>query len=81
VKPKLAPIAVIGETGFVGTVRPSVPSSIKELIACDRLNPVKLNFGSGWTGGATHLIAGAAGEIKPRPWHCSDCSETLEISS
>ncbi len=52
----VAPIALIGETGFVVTLHPSVPiKSIKELIAYDKANPGKLNYGSGGTGSATHL--------------------------
>src|SRR6185503_1036512 len=54
----VAPIALIGETGFVVTLHPSVPvTSVKELIAYDKANPGKLNFGSGGTGSATHLTA------------------------
>jgi tripartite-type tricarboxylate transporter receptor subunit TctC len=52
----VAPIALIGETGFVVTLHPSVPvKSIKELIAYDKANPGKLNYGSGGTGSAIHL--------------------------
>jgi tripartite-type tricarboxylate transporter receptor subunit TctC len=52
----VAPIALLGETSFVVTVHPSSPvTSIKELIAYDKANPGKLNFGSGGTGGAIHL--------------------------
>jgi tripartite-type tricarboxylate transporter receptor subunit TctC len=54
----VAPITLIGETGFVVTLHPSVPvTSVKELIAYDKANPGKLNFGSGGTGSATHLTA------------------------
>jgi tripartite-type tricarboxylate transporter receptor subunit TctC len=52
----VAPIALIGEAGFVVTLHPSVPvKSIKELIAYDKANPGKLNYGSGGTGSAIHL--------------------------
>ena len=52
----VAPIALIGETGNVVTLHPSVPiKSIKELIAYDKANPGKLNYGSGGAGGDTHL--------------------------
>ena len=52
----VAPIALIGETGSMATVHPSVPvTSIKELIAYDKVNPGKLNYGSGGTGTAVHL--------------------------
>jgi tripartite-type tricarboxylate transporter receptor subunit TctC len=50
------PIALIGETGFVVTLHPSVPvKSIKELIAYDKANPGKLNYGSAGTGTTNHL--------------------------
>ena len=49
----VAPIALIGENGLVVTLHPSVPvTSIKELIAYDKANPGKLNYGSSGTGGA-----------------------------
>jgi len=52
----ITPIALIGETGFVVGMHPSVPiKSIKELIAYDKANPGKLNYGSTGTGGITHL--------------------------
>jgi tripartite-type tricarboxylate transporter receptor subunit TctC len=52
----VAPIALIGETGFIVTLHPSVPvKSIKELIAYDKANPGKLNYGSSGTGGINHL--------------------------
>ena len=52
----VAPIALIGESGFVVTLQPSIPvTSIKELVAYDKANPGKLNYGSSGTGGTTHL--------------------------
>src|SRR6185503_6683144 len=54
----VSPIAMIGESGFVVTLHPSVPvKSIKELIAYDKANPGKLNYGSGGAGSASHLAA------------------------
>jgi tripartite-type tricarboxylate transporter receptor subunit TctC len=53
----VAPIALIGETGLVMTLHPSVPvKSVKELIAYDQANPGKLNYGSAGTGSITHLV-------------------------
>jgi tripartite-type tricarboxylate transporter receptor subunit TctC len=52
----VAPIALIGDAGHLVTLHPSVPvTSIKELIAYDKGNPGKLNYGSGGTGGDIHL--------------------------
>jgi tripartite-type tricarboxylate transporter receptor subunit TctC len=52
----VAPIVLIGETGFIVAVHPSVPvKSIKELIAYDKANPGKLGYGTGGTGSTTHL--------------------------
>ena len=52
----VAPIALIGESGFVVALHPSIPvTSIKELISHDKANPGKLNYGSSGIGGATHL--------------------------
>ena len=52
----VAPIALIGEAASLVTLHPSVPvTSIKELIAYDKANPAKLNYGSGGTGSAIHL--------------------------
>lgn len=56
----IRPIVLIGETGLVCSVHPSVTvKSVKELIAHARANPGKLNFGSAGTGGLGHL----AGEL------------------
>ena len=53
----VTPIALIGETGFVASLQPSIPvKSIKELIAYDKANPGKLNYGTGGTGSAIHLV-------------------------
>lgn len=52
----VTPVALIGESGFLVTLQPSVPvTSIKELIAYDKASPGKLNYGSGGTGTANHL--------------------------
>jgi tripartite-type tricarboxylate transporter receptor subunit TctC len=54
----VAPILLIGETGFLVTLHPSVPvTSIKELIAYDKANPGKLNYGSAGAGSGSHLGA------------------------
>lgn len=56
----IRPIVLVGETGLVCQVHPSVPvKSVKELIAYAKANPSKLNFGSAGTGGLGHL----AGEL------------------
>ena len=52
----VAPIGLVGETGFVVVVHPSLPvKSIKELIAYDKASPGKINYGSAGTGGITHI--------------------------
>jgi len=54
----VAPIALMGENGLVVALHPSVPvTSTKELIAYDKANPGKLNYGSSGTGGAIHLAS------------------------
>ncbi len=50
------PITLLGEAPLVITLHPSVPAkSIKELIALDKGSPGKLNYGTGGSGGSTHL--------------------------
>src|SRR5712675_698192 len=50
------PITLIAYTYQVLLAHPSVPfSTLKELIAYDKANPGKLNYGSAGTGSATHL--------------------------
>ena len=56
----ISPIILIGTTGLLVSMHPSVPiKTIKELIAYARANPGKMNFGSAGTGGLGHL----AGEL------------------
>ena len=53
----IAPIALIGETGNMIALHPSLAiRSISDLIASDKAAPGKLNYGSTGTGGFTHLI-------------------------
>src|ERR1035437_199923 len=52
----ITPIALIGESGFMVALHPSVPAkSIKELIALAKAKPNSLNYASTGTGGITHL--------------------------
>jgi len=52
----ITPISLIGDTGFMVSLHPSVPAkSIKELIALAKAKPGALNYGSTGTGGITHL--------------------------
>lgn len=52
----IQPIILIGETGLVVTMHPTVPvKSIKDFIADAKANPAKYNFGSAGTGGLGHL--------------------------
>ncbi len=56
----ITPVILIGTTGLIMTVHPTVAiKSLKELIADARANPAKYNFGSAGTGGLGHL----AGEL------------------
>ena len=49
-------LVMIGDTGFVAALHPSVPvKTVPELIAHAKANPDKLNFASTGTGGITHL--------------------------
>jgi tripartite-type tricarboxylate transporter receptor subunit TctC len=51
-------IALIGETGFLVSLHPTVPiKTVKELIDYAKSNPQKLNYGSTGTGGITHLAS------------------------
>lgn len=52
----IQPIALIGTTGLVLLVHPSVPAkSVSEFVSYAKANPGKLNFGSAGTGGLGHL--------------------------
>lgn len=52
----IQPIILMGTTGLVFTVHPSVPvKSVKELIAHAKANPGRLNYGSVGTGSINHL--------------------------
>src|SRR4051812_3209749 len=52
----VTPIALIGDTGFLVSVHPSVAAkNIQELIALAKAKPGSLNFASTGTGGITHL--------------------------
>jgi tripartite-type tricarboxylate transporter receptor subunit TctC len=54
----IAPISLLGETGFLVSLHPSLPvKNVKELIAYDKASPGKLNYGSTGTGGITHLAS------------------------
>jgi tripartite-type tricarboxylate transporter receptor subunit TctC len=56
----ISPIVLIGTTGLLMSVHPTVPmKTVKDIIAYARTNPNKLNFGSAGTGGLGHL----AGEL------------------
>ncbi|OGA54819.1 MAG: hypothetical protein A3G24_24775 [Betaproteobacteria bacterium RIFCSPLOWO2_12_FULL_62_13] len=52
----IQPIVLIGTTGLVFVVHPSVPvRSVKDLVAYAKANPGKLNYGSVGTGSINHL--------------------------
>jgi tripartite-type tricarboxylate transporter receptor subunit TctC len=52
----ITPISLIGDTGFLVSLHPSVQAkSIKELIALAKARPGGLNYASTGTGGITHL--------------------------
>ena len=52
----ISPVILVGTTGLLATVHPSVPfKTLKELIAHARAHPGKLNFGSAGVGGLGHL--------------------------
>ncbi len=52
----ISPIALIGESGFMVALHPSVQAkTIKELIALAKASPNSLNYASTGTGGITHL--------------------------
>lgn len=56
----ISPIILIGTTGLLISMHPSVPMrTVKEIIAYAKANPNKLNFGSAGVGGLGHL----AGEL------------------
>jgi tripartite-type tricarboxylate transporter receptor subunit TctC len=56
----ITPIVLIGTTGLLMSMHPSVPmKTVKDIIAYAKANPNKLNFGSAGTGGLGHL----AGEL------------------
>jgi tripartite-type tricarboxylate transporter receptor subunit TctC len=53
----IQPIILIGTTGIVLSVNPTVPAkSVKELIAYAKANPGKLNYASVGPGSAVHLM-------------------------
>jgi tripartite-type tricarboxylate transporter receptor subunit TctC len=52
----LAPISLVANQPFVLAVHPSMPArSVKELIALAKKNPGGITYGSGGSGGASHL--------------------------
>jgi tripartite-type tricarboxylate transporter receptor subunit TctC len=52
-----APVTLVGQIPNVVVVRPALPvRNLKELVAYAKANPKKLNYGSGGTGNANHLV-------------------------
>jgi len=52
----ITPISLIGESGFLVSLHPSVPAkTINELIALAKAKPGAINYASTGTGGITHL--------------------------
>jgi tripartite-type tricarboxylate transporter receptor subunit TctC len=52
-----APITLVGQIPNVVVVRPALPvKNLQELVAYAKANPKKLNYGSGGTGNANHLV-------------------------
>ena len=52
----LTPIVFIGDAAYLFMLHPSVPArSVKELMAHDKANPGKLNYGTAGAGSTTHL--------------------------
>jgi tripartite-type tricarboxylate transporter receptor subunit TctC len=52
----ITPVAMIGDSGFIVAVNPTVPvNSVSDLIAHAKANPGKLNYGSSGVGGTPHL--------------------------
>jgi len=53
----VTPIVMPGEASSLAVVHPGVPiKSVRELVDYAKANPGKLNYGSGGTGGFSHLI-------------------------
>ena len=53
----VTPVIQVGEASSIAVVHPGVPvKSVKELVAYAKANPGKLNYGSGGTGGFSHLL-------------------------
>jgi tripartite-type tricarboxylate transporter receptor subunit TctC len=54
----VTPIALVGVSGFVVALHPSLPvTSVQELIAYDKANPGKLHYGAAGTGSGSHRAA------------------------
>lgn len=54
----VVPIALVAESGFVVALHSSLPvRNVKELIAYDKANAGKLNYGTGGTGSSTHFAS------------------------